>query len=169
MTKATHLFSVEGPHEIPLISGVKGQYFESKWPAGWDHLGEVVQSRGCYVFAFKAAKGYRPVYVGKATKCFGQECFAHHKVAQHYGPALMETGKGKPVMFFLVADKKGAAASAHIGELEKYLIRQASEKNPQLRNVQHKKPARWGIKGLLRSGAGAASASAAKLQQAVGL
>ena len=50
----------------------------------------------------RTGRGFRPIYVGKAVKqTFGKECFAPHKTGEHYNPALLDTLKGTPVIFFV--------------------------------------------------------------------
>jgi len=79
-------FEVFGPYEIPVVKEVGGRYISDGCPDFWrDHEpSDLRKEKGCYLFALRAAKGYKPVYVGMATRSFGQECFQSHKIASHY-------------------------------------------------------------------------------------
>lgn len=115
----------------------------------------VAGKQGCYIFALRAAKGFTPWYVGKATKSMKQECFTSHKL-KHYNAVLFKGYKGTPVMFFVVlpGNKKKIGAKI-ITDMEKFLTQTAVSKNSKLSNVQNTKnlPA-WTIKGVLRAGRG---------------
>jgi hypothetical protein len=112
----------------------------------------------------------RPIYVGKATKSFRQECFAPHKIACHYGPALSNAGKGTPVIFLVVLErKKGKVNKRAIAKVESFLIQNAMKKNPNLSNIKGKKEEHWIIEGVIRSGKGKTPSAAKKFKSAVGL
>jgi predicted Co/Zn/Cd cation transporter (cation efflux family) len=115
------------------------------------------------VFGIRASKGYKPAYVGKATKTFKQEVFSHHKLTR-YQQYLADVGKGTPVIFFVIAPKRrGAPNSRHIGQLEDFLIQAGVAANPAFLNVRGTKVEEWGIAGVLRSGKGKRSESASEL------
>jgi hypothetical protein len=165
-----NLFDSFGPFTIPQEKGKGARYITEGCPKFWDQHSEFSEERGVYIFAVRAGKGIRPVYVGKATKRFKQECFASQKIARHYGPELAKIGKGTPVMFLLVAPRRESQKQARIiSQAEKFLIGQAQLRNPNLSNVRGKKPPAWGIKGVLRSGQGKPSASAVRLQKLLAL
>lgn len=152
------VFSIFGPHEIPCEKKKNGKLIPVDCKGFWskDELKSLCESRGCYIFAFKHGSSYRPIYVGKTTKCYEYECFSSHKVAKHYNPALMDVAKGTPVMFFIVAPKKsGKPNERKISSLEKYLIDLASSKNPRLSNIQNKAQYEWGINGVFKGNKGA--------------
>jgi hypothetical protein len=129
----------------------------------------LADSIGCYLFAMRAGKGCRPVYVGKTSRSFQQECFASHKIACHYNPALAEKC-GTPVLFFIVPrPRRGKANGKVIKDLETFLIQVASAKNPDLSNVRERKEARWGISGVLRGGKGMPGKAARAFRAAVGI
>lgn len=113
----------------------------------------MAKERGCYLFAIRAAKGFRPIYVGKTKKSFEKECFTYHKVADHYQPALGNMGKDTPVLFLLTLGRgKGPINNRAIAQLEAFLIQNAVAKNPDLSNIQGTKQEEWGIKGVIRGG-----------------
>ena len=112
------------------------------------------------MFGIRAGKGWTPAYVGKATKSFKREIFAHHKLTR-YQQFLVDYQKGTPVLFFAVAPtKKGAPNAAHMGELEKFLIQTGLAANQDLMNIKGTKAEEWGIAGVLRGGKGKASQAA---------
>jgi hypothetical protein len=165
-------FNIRGPFRVPLDPTVTGKWIKAGCPDFW--LGPKVQrftdEPGCYVFAMRAGKGIRPIYVGKATKSFRQECFAPHKIACHYGPALSNAGKGTPVIFLVVLKrKKGKVNKRAIAKVESFLIQNAMKQNPNLSNIKGKKEEHWIIEGVIRSGKGKVPSAAKKFKSAVGL
>jgi hypothetical protein len=100
---------------------------------------------GCYLFAVKAGKGFKPWYVGLTKHSF-EECFYPHKIGI-YNKALVKCGRGTPVLFlisrltketgnFVKASKNG---HRDINFLENMLIAAAIAKNPDLMNIQNTK------------------------------
>ena len=165
-------FKVRGPFPVPLDPNVNGKWIRAGCPEFWadNHLERFAHNAGCYVFAMRASKGIRPIYVGKATKSFKQECFAPHKIACHYGPALSNAGKGTAVMFLVVLERvKGKVSKKGIAKVESFLIQNAMKKNPNLSNIHGKKEEHWTIEGVIRGGKGKASDAARKFRGALGL
>lgn len=113
-------FEVFGPYEVPTQDKLQGRYIKSGCPQFWADKESLADKRGCYVFCIRASKGFRPVYVGCTTEMsFRKESFGHHKVADHYLPALMDVRKGTPVMFFIVPKaRKGKLNAKNVKELE---------------------------------------------------
>jgi len=154
-------FAVQGPFEVPCYQGKAARTFtDDNVKDFWRKHSQSGSQRGCYVFGIRAGKGWTPGYVGKATKSFKQEVFAHHKLTR-YQQFLADYLKGTPVVFFIIAPKKkGAPNSAHIGQLESFLIQVGLAANPNLLNVKGTKAEEWGIAGVLRGGKGKTSATA---------
>ena len=158
---------VYGPFEIPFeantkASGVKritSEHAKAFWRSA--DVGGLRQKRGCYVFALRAAKGFKPWYVGKAARGFQQEVFTSHKQT-HYNKALFRGDKGSPVLFFVAPPgTKRAVPNAELNDMEKNLIQYAFERNPDLCNVQNTKSLpQWTIKGVIRSPRGKPSKNA---------
>ena len=143
----TH-FDVLGPFTIPVERLKRTNYITTGCPEFWRRHGNTKGKKGCYLFAFKAGKGYTPIYVGKATKSFEQECFEPHKTSDHYNRALADRYKGTPVMFFLAAEeRRGRTNKKSIDDLETELIRWARDKNSKLSN-KSKGFYSWGINGV---------------------
>ena len=129
---------------------------------------ELAKERGCYVFGFRASKGYKPVYIGKATKSFKQEVFDHHKLNK-YSQALGQQVKGTPVLFFVCLDvQRGRVNSSAIDEVESYLIQAGLVANVNLLNDKKTSVELWSIRGVIR-GKGKPSESAKKLRQCLNL
>src|ERR1035437_2519542 len=116
------VFQVEGPFEVPTYPGKAAKIVDSEALADfWDSAEGVGRRRGCYLFAVRAGKGFRPIYVGRATKSFKQEIFTPHKL-EKYQRCMADFKKGTPVIFFLLAPAaKGAPNRTAIAELEEYL------------------------------------------------
>ena len=67
-------FVVKGPLKVPTYDGKAAKIVDSeRLPDFWEASGELGKCRGCYVFAIRASKGIRPVYIGRATKTFQQD------------------------------------------------------------------------------------------------
>ena len=72
------LCDIDGPLGVPfsankrirLVDGAAGRALLESLKIG--------AGRGCYVLGIRAGQGYTPIYVGKATKSFAQECFTAH-------------------------------------------------------------------------------------------
>lgn len=142
------------------VSAANGKAF---WAV---HTGIATQA-GCYVFAFKASKGYKPVYAGKATKSFKQEVFTPHKL-NHFNTGLGHQKKGTPVLFFVCLNKtSGAVSESAIDEAESYLIQAGLAANADLLNDKKTKVATWSINGIVRSKAGKPSAAACELRKCI--
>lgn len=163
------LFTVEGPFDVPLEKGSKGISIKNNCPDFWNSCEYLAEERGCYVFAIRAGRGFRPIYVGKTKNTFRKECFASHKISQHYTPAI-QNGKGSPVIFLLIAERrKGGPNEAAITDLESYLIKEARKKNPKLSNKQKNSARKWAIKGLIGGGRAKTSTAATAFKKAVGI
>jgi hypothetical protein len=130
------------------------------------HTG-IASQVGCYVFAFKAAKGYKPVYAGKAAKSFKQEVFTPHKL-NHFNTGLGHQKKGTPMLFFVCLNKTaGAVSKSAIDEAESYLIQAGLAANSSLLNDKKTMVAKWSINGIVRSQAGKPSAAACELRKCI--
>ena len=149
------LFEVLGPVNVECYRGVAGRVVDDEALEHFcTHHRSLSKRRGCYVFGIRASRGYTPIYVGKATKSFGQECFTGHKL-KHYNRALADYARGTPVLFFVAEPMtKGRANVKAIGEIERYLITLGEAANPQLSNIQGRMRKKWGIRGVVRSGKG---------------
>jgi len=161
-------FTVQGPFSIaPTQMPVGRQITNKDAIAFWKkHLG-IATEVGCYVFAFKSARGYKPVYVGKASKSFKQEVFAPHKLNK-FNIGLGHQKRGEPKLFFICLTKThGAVNKKAIDEAEYFLIQSGLGANPGLLNDKKTKIATWGINGIVRSKAGKPSASALELRQCI--
>ena len=145
-------FSVSGPFSIPYTKQKVGRLItKENISAFWGTHTEIAAKRGCYVFGFKASKGSKPMYVGKATKTFKQEVFQDHK-KNKYAQAFGSQAKGTPVMFFVSLNKaKGPISKSAIDEVETYLIQTGMVANKNLLNDKKTSVESWSISGLIRS------------------
>ena len=117
-----------------------------------DELERLGGERGCYVFAIRAGRGFTPIYVGKATKSFKQECL--NSANKHkFADGLADYKKGTPVLYFVRhPPQKGKSNSKQIGEIENFLIQNASIRNLDLQNVRGREAPKWSIRGVIRGG-----------------
>ena len=161
----TTIFRVIGPRVVPVYEGRAGRTItDDEVRHFWEANHDLVHHRGCYVFGMRAGRGMTPAYVGKAGKTFRQEVFADNKL-KRYQRLLADYRRGTPVLFFVVAPRRrGAPNSAHIGQLERFLIQSAVLANPDLLNVQNTKADEWGISGVVRGSKGKHSAAARGLR-----
>ena len=162
-----------GPIEIPFEkAGPKKRITDENISAFWkDSIAHAMtQKQGCYIFALKAAKGYTPWYVGKATKTFKQETFATDKIKK-YNALLWEGKRGTPVMFFVaLPGTKRKVPAPVINDMEKFLIQSASLKNEDIINTHNTKNLpEWSIKGVVRASKGKPSAKSQVVKKMMGL
>jgi hypothetical protein len=135
-------FDVAGPFEITR-HGKKKIIIEQSMGDLRVHLARrepgLSGACGCYVFAIHTSKGYRPYYVGQASKRSILSEALNPSNREKYNKACSES-KGKPVIFFLPKltpkgrYRKTGRPSAAIDFLERWLIAAAIEKNPNLIN-----------------------------------
>ena len=162
-------FEIRGPLKVPTYDGKAAKIVDPDGLSAFWESSRVENRRGCYVFAVRAGKGMRPVYVGRATKNFKQEVFASHKL-EKYQRCLADIEKGTPVLFFVMLPAtKGKPNVKAIESVEEYLIQIAVSKNPDLLNVKGTELEDWGIAGVIRGGSGKRSKAAAAFKQAMGL
>jgi hypothetical protein len=129
----------------------------------------IANKQGCYVFALRAAKGYRVWYVGKATKSFHQECLAPHKLV-HYNEVLFDGRKGTPVLFIISPDgNRNKVPEGVCDKIETFLIQAAYIVNPKIKNRQKTKIPAWTIAGVVRREKGAVSKRARIFKTMIGL
>ena len=160
------IFSVQGPYEVPCHKGKAARTItDENIKEFWRKHNVLSNRRGCYVFGVRAARGWKPGYVGKATKGFKHEIFTPHKL-NRYQRFLADCLKGKPMLFFLVGpSKEGAPNVSHINKLEDFLIQVGVRANPELLNVKGTKKEEWGIAGVLRGGKGKPNSAAKQFRK----
>ncbi len=161
------MFDVHGPFKIPLDKRTRGMTDTAR-ELFWAGHEDIAGKKGCYVFAIRT-KGLTPYYVGMTLRTFKDEALNDHNIVRSIAPIIAER-KGTPVLFLLTSQKKqGRTNKTHIKKLEKFLIRQSSLVNHELKNIRGRKKAEWGIRGVFRGGQGSRSASADSLRKCIGL
>lgn len=169
------VFKVLGPIEIPCQhKGGGWALFENKkdqsqfWEEG-PHLHGLKKGRGVYIYAIQTSEGATiPVYVGKATKGFAQECF-NHSNKNKYLNGLSKYREGTAVIFFIVhQSKRGHPNHKAIGKIEQRLIQLAEIRNPDLKNDHHRVKG-WSIEGIIGNKRGHQTRPATALRMALGL
>ncbi len=108
------------------------------------------------------------MYVGKATKSFGKECFTPHKLAK-CNEILADYSKGSLVLFLFESPSGKKAPTYQIDLLENFLIQSALSVNDELLNIKKTKQERWSIRGIIRSNGTKASKSAKAAASMLGL
>jgi hypothetical protein len=162
-------FSVKGPFKVPCTKFKVGRAITSDDIANfWVTHPALAKERGCYIFGFRASKGSKPIYAGKATKSFKQEVFTDHKLKK-YSLGFASQAKGTPILFFVCLNKTtGVVNKSAIDEAESYIIQAGLAANKNLLNDKKTKVESWSIGGIVRS-KGKASASATLLRQCINL
>lgn len=161
-------FIVNGPFNVLLGQGTHTRYIDEKIAKDFWQKNEVIAKyRGCYVQAMRAGKGYKPFYVGKATKKFDQEVFDDHKLKK-ISRQLADTKKGTLVLFLIYLKKtKGPVNKVAIDQAETYLIQTALVANDKILNDRKTKEESWSINGVFKSRQGKPSNSAQELKRAL--
>ena len=162
------VFTVAGPHVVPVYKGKKGCRIvrSEEGDAFFRTHHYAAKKRGCYVFAIRAAGGLKPVYVGKATKTFKQECFTAHKLGK-CNEALADCGRGTLVLFLIEAPSgQHRPPSKQITLVEDFFIQAGVAVNGNLLNIKGKKQAEWSVKGVIRPTKGPPTLPARALKKA---
>lgn len=125
---------------------------------------------GCYVYGIRAAKGIKPVYVGKAVEQqLMAEALSPDKICK-INKAILKTRRGTPVVAFIVPEKKlGATPTTQISEIEIALLQYAYAKNPDIENENGVYKPRWFIDGVVNSDPGRRSDKAVAFRSMVGI
>ncbi len=161
-------FIPAGPFDVPIYTGKAGRIVRAEeGDAFFTHHQSLKNKTGCYIFAMRSGGGITPTYVGKATKGFGQECFAAHKLGK-CNQTLVDYVKGTLVVFFFESPA-GKTPTSQIDLLENFLIQTCLSVNDELLNIKKTKQEKWSIKGILRSGAGKPSHAARLAKTMLGL
>lgn len=151
-----YVLVVRGPFAISCSQFGQGWAIESRDVSEFWSKPEVAalaQKHGAYIFAMRAAKGFRPWYVGQTKVGLKNEVF-NGKNLNTYNKVIANGGKGTPVLFFIVAqrDTKKKLPARVVNELESELIQAGFFANDDLQNTAGKRRIpQWGIKGALRS------------------
>lgn len=159
-------FVVKGPYEFKPDGWPRQRvYTRAAADSFCEGHSEIVEGAGCYVFAFRAARGYKPWYVGRTDRAFRSEVFTNDKL-QKYNEVVASGQSGTGILMFLVAPgRAGQSRQRRIAELEIYLIQEAARKNSGLVNVHRAGGPDWGIRGVLRSGRGTSNSSTRELKK----
>jgi hypothetical protein len=152
------LFQVQEPRKVPLYK--RTLFAETIRNEFWPQCLPLAKSCGCYIFAVpkkRGQAGYLPIYVGRATKTFEQECFTSDKLNKINHFLLDHRSENVFLILLLHPRGRGRTNERAIEELEANLIRFAVDVNPNLINKRGVKPENWGIHGVLRGGRGRTS------------
>ena len=146
-------FVIHGPFTVVKLSINAISFFRQDDPkilfGKIDGASSCANHRGCYIFAKRFGDSFTPLYVGKTKKQdFQSEAFALHKQKKCI-MELVKPSRGELVLFLLSPDRKPRLVSKEIlGRLEKYLIREAALRNPDLWNEYGTKPDPFRIAGI---------------------
>ncbi len=149
--KKEKIFTVYGPFEVPVNKeiasrGIDEESISKFWKPKKN--AENVDRKGCYVFAIRAGRGEKPIYVGKTTKSFQEEIFTGRKLAK-YNKALISQ-KGTPIIYFAaLVTTRGRINEKVIDEVESHLIQAGLAANPDL--LTKTAVESWTIDGVVRS------------------
>jgi hypothetical protein len=172
-------FNVEGPFEIKryvenrLVTGESLKELKERLAKSHDGLSDAC---GCYVFAVRAAKGYKPCYVGQAQKSSILAEALNPANREKYNKVL--SGHGTPVVFLIpLLTPKGKYRKRtqnrkqklpEVDFLEAWLIGEALNKNPKLINNRRTKFLRKiRVAGYFNATRGESNTSSRKLRKAL--
>ena len=164
-------FTVGGPFEVATRGAPRSKSLDrSAYRDLWANAAEKWRDeRGCYVFALRRGRGYLPIYVGKTTRqSFEKECFVDRNYRLLHEALSGESGT--LVLFLLKYEAtRGRFNEDVVGDLEKYLVETALERNRNLKNrvYTNQRPG-FAIRGLHRE-PGRPSKPATELKKALGL
>lgn len=165
-------FEPYGPFELPRLNGgIDVRQRKAFWETVRNEHPSLPDAVGCYIFALKAAKGFRPWYVGKTERqCFMNESWQPGKLLS-YNEVIREHN-GKPVLFFLAkitANGRFAKPTRRkyrgsIAALEEMLIGICLDRNSKLFNKKTTKYLReLQVPGYLNDSPGARTKNARAL------
>ena len=117
-------FIVDEPLKVPLYKrALAGDVIREQF---WPSCRSAAQACGCYVFAIprkRGASGNLPIYVGKATRTFEQECFTSDKLTK-INRFLLDRRTDELLLILLRHPRgRGRINARAIEELESNLIR----------------------------------------------
>jgi len=144
-------FEPHGPFELPRSDGeIDRSKKNSFWKSIETEHPSLSNAVGCYIFAMKAAKGFKPWYVGKTERqSFMAETWQPGNLLSYGG--VIRKHHGKPMLFLLAkltAQGKFAKPTKRkigaVAALEEMLIGVCLQRNGELLN---KKTTRY-LKGL---------------------
>lgn len=169
-------FEIVGPIELPFYQVESGSHkyirpieVERFWAL--EESQSIASRKGCYVFALRASRGFRPWYIGMTVRGMRQEIFQPHKRGI-YNDVLVRGNKGTPVFFFVVAkSSRGRPPKNAIYEIETFLIQAAVTKygEDQIMNDRKTWLPRWQIEGVIRGTRGRPPEQAIRFRKMMGL
>lgn len=165
-------FAPYGPYKLPEQNH---EIDDQQKSAFWDRVSKenpsIPGGVGCYIFAIRAAKGYRPWYVGKTERqCFRDETWQPGKLLLYQ--RVLKQHKGTPVLFLLakkspkdhfVRPTIRQRVRGSISELERMLIATCKQRNSKLLNKMHTKYGTIYVPRYLNEKAGARTKNAKSL------
>lgn len=162
-------FIVSGPHPVTAYKGKAGRIVRAEEGDEFFKKHPSLKSKnGCYIFAMRSGGGITPMYVGKATKSYGQECFTAHKLGK-CNEILADYSRGSLVIFLFESPAGKKTPTYQIDLLENYLIQSALSVNDELLNIRKTKQEKWSIRGLIRSSSGKPSKPTKAAKSMLGL
>jgi len=105
--------------------------------------------RGVYVFGYRAAHGWKPLYVGRTKKQnFRTRITQHLKYSSHFDRMLRNVKSGTPFLFLVARVGKGKSSNSAIDELEIEFINYAFSRNKDLHNDRGIKKPKYVVRGF---------------------
>jgi hypothetical protein len=162
-------FTVEGPFDVPSSLRGATKHISAGCNAFWKQHPALAPRKGCYAFGIRSGGGIRLTYVGLTTRqSFKGECFARHKVEDHYNPELKLQAHGTPVLFLIVAPQV-KTPKRRISELETFLINTCVANGIHLTNKRKRGGKAWTVAGVVPRAQGRPPAAATALRTSIGI
>ncbi len=142
-------FDIYGPYDIPRNRYGKSNLITKDSVATLREVidnDSLVNGCGCYVFAMRAGKGFKPWYVGQASRMKLLDEALNPNNREKYNK-ISASQKGTPILFLIpklttggkfakpTRNKNGELKAVNF--LEEWLIATALQKNPKLINHQN--------------------------------
>ncbi len=166
-------FEPFGPFDMP-VDGVHIDTELSKefWQSVEDAQQGLQNAIGCYIFAIRAGRGTKPLYVGKTERSFRQEAWQPGKLLL-FSKHLDSRKRGTPVLFLIAKQTsrgRFAKNSRSIKALEEMLIGTCLLRNHRLLNKKEiNRFLKIEVPGFMNESRGARSAPAKELAKLLGV
>lgn len=173
-------YSLHGPFELPENAKKKvdlgAAYIEGFWKAAnKSEKEQLSEATGLFFFMFRAGRGIKPWYVGRAEKgTFAAEVFTEERKAS-YLKISRSRDRGTPLLVFIAKrNEDGSFAKVNKNRsedmtfVESYLLGLAMDKNADLLNFKENPMlSQLEVSGLINTAKGKPSTAVQELKKAL--
>ena len=173
-------YTLHGPYELPENAKKKvdlsAQSIQGFWKAANKAEREMLSdATGIFFFMFRAGRGIKPWYIGRAEKgSFEEETFTEERKAA-YLKIARSRDRGTPLLIFIARRNEdgtftqpGKTRHEDLTFVESYLLGQAMDKNPDLVNFKENPMlSQMEVSGLINTSKGKPSTAVQELKKAL--